>query len=536
MSNQYATFAKNSSPAKAVTSVNLPMPGREAEQKVNNAGGFTFTLDQWGVYDRFLMLGSESGGYYVGKDQLTKMGFDTTKACIKADGKRAVAHALEYSLAGRAPKNDPAVVAIALAAVYGDAETVAAAYEALPKIARTGTWLFLFVSILDSLGKWNAAAKRGISKWYTSKDMDRLAVQMLKYQSRNGWSHRDVLRLAHVKPSSDVQSNMFRYAVKGAEGIAQGSPMPQLVIDFEMLKRTDSKSAVLDIIASNKDITWEMVPTQWHKDQDVMMALLPNMGLTAVIRKLGALTSHGVIRPLSAGSKLVISKIEDVEGLRRQRVHPITLLNAFKQYSMGQGLKGSLTWKADQRVLDAIDSAFYAAFDTIEMPEKNFMLGVDCSGSMSMQGTVNGMENLVAAEVAGVMAMAIVKRQKNWFVAGFNHTIGELKISPSMRLDQVTKTILAFNWGATNPSLLYSYARQHRMDVDTFVTITDNEVNCGVHPAQALRQYREAAGKHSASVVIGTQLSEFTIADPKDPRQLDIAGFDSAAPQLIAEL
>lgn len=535
MSNTYASFASNSSPAKAVTSVNLPMPGREADQKVNNTGGFTFTLDQWGVLDRFLMLGTESGGYYVGKKEKTAQGFATVKSCIKADGPRVVARALEYSLAGRAPKNDPSVVAIALAAVYGDPITVAAAYEALPRIARTGTWLFLFVSILDSLGKWNAAAKRGVSKWYTSKSMDRLAVQLLKYQQRDGWAHRDVLRLAHVKPSSDVQSNLFRWSVKGAEGLTLGAQVPQLLVDFELLKRTTDKKEALRIIEANADISWEMTPTNWLSDKDILSALMKNMGLTAVIRKLGALTAHGVIAPLSAGSRDVIAKLTDAEALRKQRVHPITLLNAFKQYQAGHGLKGSLTWSPDQRVLDAINDAFYKAFDTVEMPAKNFMIGVDCSGSMQ-SSRVNGFENLTAIEVAGVMALAIVKRQANWFIAGFNHQIGELKITPSMRLDTVTKTMLAFNWGSTNPSLLYSYAQAHKMDVDTFVTITDNEVNCGVHPAQALRSYRNASGKHSASVIVGTEMSEFTIADPKDPRQLDIAGFDSAAPQLIAEL
>lgn len=533
--NTYAQFASNASPAKAVTSVSLPMPGREADQKVNNTGGFTFTLDQWGVLDRFLMLGTESGGYYVGKKEKTAKGFDTVKSCIAADGLRVVARALEYSLAGRAPKNDPSVVAIALAAVYGDPLTVEAAYDALPRIARTGTWLFLFVSILDSLGKWNAAAKRGVSKWYTAKSVDRLAVQLLKYQSRDGWAHRDVLRLAHVKPSSDIQSNMFRWSVKGSDGLALGAAVPRLLVDFETLKRTDIKADVLQIIESNADISWEMVDTRWMKDKDVLSALVQNMGLTAVIRKLGALTAHGVIAPLSAGSKLVISKLTNGDELRKQRVHPITLLNAFKQYQAGRGLKGSLTWSADQRVLDAIDDAFYAAFDTIETPKKNYMIGVDCSGSMQ-SSQVNGMENLRAIEVAGVMALAIVKRQPNFFIAGFNNRIGELKITPKMRLDTVTKTMLAFNWGSTNPSLLYSFARENKMDVDTFVTITDNEVNCGVHPAQALREYRNASGKHSASVIVGTEMSEFTIADPKDPRQLDIAGFDSAAPQLIGEL
>lgn len=38
-----------------------------------------------------------------------------------------------------------------------------------------------------------------------------------------------------------------------------------------------------------------------------------------------------------------------------------------------------------------------------------------------------------------------------------------------------------------------------------------------------------------AQVVIGTSVSNFTVADPKDPLQLDCAGFDSAAPAIIAD-
>jgi 60 kDa SS-A/Ro ribonucleoprotein len=146
------------------------------------------------------------------------------------------------------------------------------------------------------------------------------------------------------------------------------------------------------------------------------------------------------------------------------------------------------------------------------------------------------MENLTAIEVAGVMALAIVKRQPNYWIGGFNSSMSELKITPAMRLDQVTNTMLSFRWGATDASLTFSTAQRMKMDVDKFVCLTDNEVNCGIHPAQALRNYRQWSGKNSASIVIGTELSEFTIADPKDPKTLDIAGFDSAAPQLIAQM
>jgi 60 kDa SS-A/Ro ribonucleoprotein len=531
-SNHYTQFAVSQNPAKAVTPQTQAIPGREAEMARNNAGGVTFTLDKWSTLDRFLMIGSEGGNYYVGQNDVTKQSFANLKACIAEDGKRVVNRLMEYSLGGRAPKNDPAIVALAVTAVYGNQEVVEAAYAALPRVCRTGTHLFLFVSILDSLGKWNAAAKRGVAKWYTARDIEKLTVQLLKYQQRNGWAHRDVLRLAHVKPTSELQSAVFRYVVKGE--LEQGTIVPQTLIDFEYLKRSTNKQEVLRLVEGNSVLTWEMVPTQFLKDADVLTALVKNMGLTAVIRKLGALTTHGVIAPLSEGSKLVISKLSDTEALKAQRVHPITILQAIKQYSKGAGERGSMSWTPDQRVVDALNDTFYASFGAVEKTNDNYFMGVDCSGSM-FGAAVNGSPNLTAADVAGVMAMAIVRNQPNYWIGGFNHKMSELKISPSMRLDKVLDVIRRFNWGSTDCSLPYLTASEMKMNVDRFVTITDNETYAGrVQPAQALRDYRARFNKGAKGVVIGTSVSNFTIADPKDSGMLDIAGFDSAAPQIIA--
>jgi len=542
MSKTYIDFAAAEKVLKAATPQSQAIPGRETEMKRNNAGGVTFTLDQWGVLDRFLVIGSEGGNYYVGERDVTKQSFDVVKKCVAADGLRTVARAVEYSTAGRAPKNDPAVVVLALAAVYGDEKTKEAAFEALPKVARTGTWLFMFVAIVDSLGKWNAATKRGVAKWYTSKTVDRLAVQLLKYQSRNGWAHRDVLRLAHVKPSSEVQSNLFRYAVKGSDGMELGMNVPQLVVDFEMLKRTDRKADVLRLIASNKDLTWEMVPTQWHKDNDVMMALLPGMGLTALIRKLALFSQNGLIAPLSEATKLIVAKLSDAEALKAQRVHPVTLLNAQKVFAAGRLLKlrpgqDQKTWKVEQRIVDALNDAFYASFGNVDKTGESYLLGVDCSGSMFGAGTVVGLDALVAAEVAGVMALAIAKHQPNYWIGGFNTRMSELKISPNMRLEQALKVIRDFSWGGTDCALPMLHAAQHKMQVDKFVTITDNETWAGsIQPVQALKKYRAAFNPAAKSVVVGTMQSEFTISDPKDAGMLDVAGFDSAVPQIIAQL
>jgi 60 kDa SS-A/Ro ribonucleoprotein len=500
----------------------------------NSAGGVTFTLDAWGYLDRFLILGSDKPSYYASAQKLTKDAAKNVLTCIKLDGVKTVNRIVEISQGGRAPKNDPAVFALALCAVNGDAETIAAAYANLSKVCRIGTHLFQFVSTLDELGKWNAAAKRGVAAWYTKRKEDRLALQLLKYQSRDGWAHRDVLRLAHVKPTNDVQSNLFRYVVKGADALEQGMSVPQLLVDFETLKRNPDKQTALRLISANADFTWEMLPTELHREKDVMAALVPNMGMTALIRKLGQLTNLGVIKPLSQDMKAVISKLTDKEAIKAGRVHPITILNAFNQYKTGHGDKGSLTWSPVQQVLDALNDAFYDSFNYIESTGQGYLVGVDCSGSM-FSARCQGAPNITAAEAAAVMALALVKREPNYWIGGFNTRMGELKISPNMRLDAVLKVIQSFSWGGTDCALPMLHASEHKMDgVNKFVVYTDNETWAGrMQPVEALARYRAKYVKNAKLIVCGTSVTNFTIADPKDPGMLDVVGFDSNAPALI---
>jgi len=72
--------------------------------------------------------------------------------------------------------------------------------------------------------------------------------------------------------------------------------------------------------------------------------------------------------------------------------------------------------------------------------------------------------------------------------------------------------------------------------VDAFVVYTDSETWAGkIHPAQALREYRQRTGIPAKLVVVGMVSNGFSIADPTDGGMLDVVGFDAAAPALIAD-
>ena len=104
------------------------------------------------------------------------------------------------------------------------------------------------------------------------------------------------------------------------------------------------------------------------------------------------------------------------------------------------------------------------------------------------------------------------------------------------RLDDAIRTVSDLPFGGTDCALPMLYARAQEIEIDTFVILTDSETWAGgVHPAQALADYRRASGLAARLVVVGMVANEFSIADPNDPGMLDVVGFDTATPQLVSD-
>src|SRR6478609_5932124 len=112
------------------TPQSAPIPG--STQVPNSGGGYSWAVDDWVRLDRFLVLGSERGTYYTGERQLIRENAEVIVRCIYDDGERVVHRVVEISEAGRAPKNDPAIFALALCTAEGNQATKRAAFEALP--------------------------------------------------------------------------------------------------------------------------------------------------------------------------------------------------------------------------------------------------------------------------------------------------------------------------------------------------------------------------------------------------------------------
>lgn len=517
------------------TSQTEKIPGKK--QVKNSAGGYSFEVDAFQKLNRFLILGTEGGSYYASERSLTVENADSILDLIREDGRAVVDRVVEISQAGRAPKNDPALFVLALAAKMGNADVRRYAFDKLPLVARTGTHLFTFVENISKLGGFGRATKRGLSNWYLEKDTPRLAHQLVKYQSRNGWSHADIIRLAHVKTSDATKNALFQWAgAKYTETSEVDIDYPNLRIvqGFELAKKADTVREAVELI-EKYGLPRECVPTQFLNDTKVWEALLPSMGLTALIRNLGKMTSIGMLTPFSEHTKTVVSKLTDSESLRKSRIHPISILGALLTYRSGHGFRGSLSWEPVGQIVDALDDAFYASFGNVEATGKNLVLALDVSGSMGM-GYISGMNGLTPRVASAAMALVTANVESNYAFMGFSHKFVPLNITPKMRLDQAVDAISGIPFGSTDCSLPMKWAEKNKFQVDAFTVYTDSETYAGrPHPSQALQNYRKSSGINSKLIVVGMVANNFTIADPSDPGMLDVVGFDTATPQLISD-
>lgn len=514
----------------------LPIPGREKDMTKNSAGGFGFKLDDWTRLNRFLILGTEGGTYYASEKKLTKDNALAVLRCIKADGLRVVQIITQISDEGRAPKNDPAIFALGLCLKEGNEETKKMAQAAVPKVCRIGTHLFHLAEIVKSLGGWGRGTKRALSNFYTSMDDDRLGEQLVKYQSRDGWSHKDVLRKIHIKPKGHAQRLAFKWAVgKATNEDLKLKSMPEMIIGFEKAKTAQKSKDIVKLI-EEYNLPREAIPTQFLNDLEVWNALLTTgkgMPMTAMIRNLGKMTSLGLLKPLSAGTRFVVDRLESREILQKARVHPLNLLIALRTYAQGHGEKGSLTWSQVPQIVSALDTAFYESFKFVEPTGKNFLLGLDISGSMSSpaSGTI-----LSCAEVTAAMAMLALRTEKNSHVLGFSHQFVDLGITAKDSINDALRKVRDRNFGSTDCSLPMEYAIKEKLDVDMFCVYTDNETYAGRRqPVQSLQDYRKKFNRPAKLLVVGLTATNVSIADPNDAGMLDVAGFDSALPQIMAD-
>lgn len=315
----------------------------------------------------------------------------------------------------------------------------------------------------------------------------------------------------------------------------------------------------------------EVVPSHLKKERAVWDALLVDMPLQAMLRNLVNMAKVGLLPPGSDAAAFVASRLNDMTVVRQSRIHPYLVLQALERYRQGDCDPNTMddasyysyihlvrhrreqAWSVAPEVVAALNSCYLLAFHNVTPCQARLMLGVDISGSMGSAFIGDG---AISARV-GAAAMCMVTARTESYWQAFGYTSGRrmygdvgndnqvdqvfpgltrLKLDARSSLDEITARMRRLPMGSTDCALLIRYAEMNEIEVDAFVSYTDNEHNSGpMTPDEAMASYRAASGINAKMVCVGMTATDYTIANPNDPLCLNVVGFDAAAPRIISD-
>ncbi|MEW9553719.1 TROVE domain-containing protein [Nonomuraea sp. NPDC050783] len=529
-----------------------PMPGRP-EQVRNAAGGYVFDKDLWTRLEDFLILGTTGGTYYVGQDRLTAENAAVLSQAIAADGPRVVELLTAISTARppRAPKQRPALFALAACHAQGDPATRQAVKRALPKVARTTDHLAQFFGYCKNLGGKptgrgiapvaGRSLRTALASWFLAGEADAVAFRACKARRRRTpqgeeFDLRDVLRIAHPRADGEPRATLFGWLAGNVADERAREALP--AVDRFLTAKSVTSAAEAVRVVTELRVPWEFLPDAVLREPEVWDALIDTIGMTALLRNLARMTRIGTLKPANEAVRRAAARLTDRDALLKARIHPMDAWLAMRVYASGRARPdrraATQTWTPVPAILDALEETYELSFGAVEPTGKRLLVAVDSSGSMSYARVhVGGSDVGTPYEVGCALAVMLARVERGGaHVIDVDTVVHASKVTPRTNLREIA------SWrpsgGGTDLSLPFTWAKRERMDVDGVVVLTDNETWAGrSHATQALTAYRHAVNPRARVVVASLTAAGYTIADPRDDGVLNVAGLDASLPLVV---
>ncbi len=212
--------------------------------------------------------------------------------------------------------------------------------------------LFQFVATAHSERGWGRALRSAVAGWYLSRPVPEVAADMLKCPGYAGWTHRDLLRLAHPAPGTPAQNALFQWAVDGKLGHLATPDLTagelRQVYAVDRLQQTQHEGEAASLV-EQYSLTHDMVPDRWMQSSVVWESLLTGMSYTGIIGNLVRLADSGLLVDESPATALVVARLIDRRRAANSEATLDAVLRARDEYTRNA--------RAIPVILDALKAA-----------------------------------------------------------------------------------------------------------------------------------------------------------------------------------
>lgn len=336
-----------------------------------------------------------------------------------------------------------------------------------PVVIDNGRMLRNFVQIMRSgvVGRTSlgSAPKKAVKAWFDRSTDD----YIFKASVGNDPSIVDVIKMVHPSPDTKSRDALYGYLLGRKY---DGRSLPKLVKQFEKFKKGTAGDREIPAVPFQMLDSAGLNTVEWKQVARNGRWQFTRMNLRTFAR-------HGVLKDKSV-VKLLADRLGSKEQAQKARQYPYQVLTTWKMVEHEDSIPGTI-----KRALhDAVD---HTCGNIPEFEGRTAVL-VDISGSMSQ--TVNGSGNswggdsgrgqVSCAEVAGLFAAAIARKNPDAVVYQFHTQARRVRFNPMDSVFTNMKKILNGTMGATSISsgLVQLMKDFKKGDLpDNIIIISDNE-------------------------------------------------------------
>jgi len=439
------------------------------------------------------------------------------------------------------------------------------AYKSIRTVCREPRDIILFVKFYRDL-KTNRGGgngfKRAVAQFYLVPMPFDLADIFLQQRSYHGWTHRDVLRVAHIKPISIEQQVLFTYVMKGLEEAANKfgeSPNEQVSELLEYITTVEGFRKIKDPTQAAKALAVELhkierVPSHLMKSQEVWNELIPNMDVKTLLDNLQRISILGFLKNANVTVMKVVDVFNNLHKAETFKGHPsrvfIELMTYEKaaKYCLDIAIKmnhpiSKITParkppKCNLLIKNALVTFFYSLYKFQKPTGLRYMVAVDVRPKMFSDRCQHCL-HLTPIEAAQVVSLSLIRTETEKVILGtFTDVKGDIELVSLTKDCEIAKYESVFQERASRPgpasvAAAIHWATTEKKSVDVFIILSNYLVmTSGSRPA--LAKYRQDMNLPNTKLITCSLSGQLrTHKDVEGQNMICVVGFDEHVCRLI---
>jgi 60 kDa SS-A/Ro ribonucleoprotein len=277
----------------------------------------------------------------------------------------------------------------------------------------------------------------------------------------DGTTLADVIKLARPKPPNAEKAALYGYITKSDKVIKEN--LPEIVKQYEAFKAyklEGGEYAPVPPVPFQKISSLKLTPAEWAGCFRSGGWHFTRMNLATALRQ-QVLDDPELV-------DLIVSRLRDVEAIRKSRVYPYQLLVAYKRVAD----------KVPGAIRNALHDALEVTVDNVPAIDGQLAVCVDTSGSMS--GSISGYRpdgrtsKVACVDVAGLIAASLLRKNPDTVIVPFDTTVHQIHTDPR---DSVMTNAqrLARNGGGTNCACALAHLNKSGHKGNLVIYVSDNQ-------------------------------------------------------------